>query len=66
MTKLSNVSVSTILTTAMAIVSQLENETYRLVGVLVIALIWAVHSYVSLMANPPHVTGGGDDTGDRV
>lgn len=51
--KASNISINTLLAFSLILVSQINNDLYRLVGTVSLAAIIALYSYMSLKANPP-------------
>lgn len=51
--KSANISINGALVFALTLVSQIDNELYRLIGTVAVAGIIAVYSYASLKANPP-------------
>lgn len=51
--KSANISINGALVFALTLVSQIDNELYRLIGTVAVAAIIAVYSYASLKANPP-------------
>jgi len=58
-----NLSVSGLLAAAIAIVSQIQEEKLRLIGVLVISALWVVHTYIAYLSEPPKK--GGDTDGEN-